>query len=228
MKIFAIADLHLSGNPPMKPMEIFGDNWINHWEKIKKEWSHIVSPEDVVLLAGDTSWALKLDDALVDLNEIIVLPGKKIIVKGNHDYWWQSQKKMTTAVAGELSFLQNNFYIADHFAICGSRGWICPDDPCFTTEDQAIYSREVLRVKNSLTAAKQAGFQDIILMLHYPPIHTKENGFTALLEEFNVNFCIYGHLHGEAAQYGPSGYLNDTTCYLVACDALDFKLKRIM
>lgn len=228
MSIYAIADIHLSGNPPTKPMEIFGQKWENHWGKIKTSWAELIQPDDYVLLAGDMSWALKLDEALIDLQALMALPGKKIMIKGNHDYWWQSLKKMNIAVNNEIFFIQNNYAVADNFAICGSRGWVCPDDPFFTAEDEPLYRREVSRVRTSLTAAKQAGFTDIILMLHYPPQYSKPNDFTALIEEFNVKICVYGHLHGETAQDGPQGYIKSTACYLVACDALNFKFKKII
>ena len=230
MKIFAIADTHLSGKPPVKPMHIFGEHWTGHWEKIQADWLSRVSPEDTVLLAGDISWAMKLDDAMADLDEIIALPGKKIMIRGNHDYWWQTLTKMNKAVSGKISFLQNNYVTAGDYAICGSRGWICPEDPAFSADDLPIYNREIQRVKMSLEAAKQAGFSQIILMLHYPPLYhqSQSSGFTGLFSEYNVKMCIYGHLHSEAISYAPAGIINGTDCCLVSCDSLDFKLKQIV
>lgn len=230
MNIFAIGDLHLSGNPPKKPMQIFGEHWFNHWYNIREDWLKRVHADDVVLIAGDTSWALKLEEALEDLAEIISLPGKKILVKGNHDYWWQSIAKMSKAVDQQLLFVHNNFAQVDSFAICGSRGWTCPADPCFTEQDQVIYQREILRVQTSLSSAVAAGFKKIILMLHYPPVYSLDipSGFADLFEEYQIELCVYGHLHGESIKTAPVGKIKGTACHLVACDALDFHLKQII
>ncbi len=230
MNIFAIGDLHLSGSPPQKPMQIFGEHWTNHWEHIRLDWQNRVHEEDTVLIAGDTSWALKLEEALVDLAEIIKLPGKKILIKGNHDYWWQSVAKMSKSVNRELSFIHNNFVQVNNYAICGSRGWTCPPDPSFTEQDQLIYQREVLRVQSSLSSAVAAGFKKIILMLHYPPVYSLESpsGFADLFEQYQVETCVYGHLHGESIKTAPIGKIKGTACHLVACDALDFRLKQIV
>lgn len=230
MKIFAIGDTHLSGEPPFKPMDIFGDHWKDHWNKIKAHWLEEVSDNDVVLLAGDISWAMKLEEALPDLQALIALPGKKMLIRGNHDYWWQTVTKMNKAIKNELIFLHNSFAPAGEHAVCGSRGWLCPGDRSFTAEDQPIYERELLRVRSSLESAKKAGHEKLILMLHYPPVNDRHepSGFTDLLGEFGVEICIFGHLHSEAARSAPSGIINGAACYLVACDALDFKLKRIL
>jgi predicted phosphohydrolase len=229
MSIFAIADTHLSGNPPAKPMTVFGDHWQDHWRKISEDWRKKVSPDDIVLLAGDISWAMKLDEALVDLGEIAALPGKKIICRGNHDYWWQTIGKMTAATAHKLFFIHNNFVGLGDIAVCGSRGWLCPGDPFFSTEDMPIYLRELNRTQLSLSAARNAGFKRIILMLHYPPLYSgRTSGFTELIAEFGVDICIYGHLHNEAIKNAFTGILDNTTYHLVSCDALDFKLKKIL
>ncbi|HMM20147.1 MAG TPA: metallophosphoesterase [Selenomonadales bacterium] len=229
MRIFAIADTHLSGQPPRKPMSVFGDHWLNHWEKIKTDWRAQVAPDDVVLLAGDISWAMKLPEALIDLEEIAAQPGRKILVRGNHDYWWQTLSKMTAATGDRLTYLHNSFAAAGDFAVCGSRGWICPEDPAFSAEDQLIYARELGRVRNSLEAAVAAGFSRLILMLHYPPLYDhRPSGFTALMAEFAAEICVYGHLHNEAVKTAPQGNINGTECHLVSCDALGFKLKQIV
>ncbi|MDR3591950.1 MAG: metallophosphoesterase [Negativicutes bacterium] len=227
MNYFAIGDTHLSGQPPAKPMSVFGGHWLGHWEKIKTDWLSRVGPEDAVLLAGDISWAMKLEAALPDLEEIMALPGQKIIIRGNHDYWWQTVGKMTAAVGGRLTFLHNSFTAAGDFAVCGSRGWLCPDDPCFGETDVPIYTRELQRVRASLAAARTAGQKRIILMLHYPPLYRQPNGFTDLLSEFQVEICVYGHLHDEAVKTAPSGKINGTSLHLVSCDALNFTLARI-
>ena len=229
MKIFAIADIHLSGLPPFKPMSFFGDHWQDHWKNICTDWLSRVTPDDVILLAGDISWAMKLDQALIDLDAIAELPGRKILIRGNHDYWWQTLGKLKAAVGGRLSFIQNNYVNLSTLAVCGSRGWICPEDPCFRETDAPIFQRELGRVRNSLAAARSAGHQRIILMLHYPPLYNNQpSGFTQLLAEFAVEICIYGHLHDEAIKSAPQGTINNTVLHLVSCDALGFKLKQIM
>jgi uncharacterized protein len=227
MKYFAIADTHLSGQPATKPMSIFGEHWQGHWEKIKTDWLTRVGPQDTVLLAGDISWAMKLELALPDLEEIAALPGSKYIIRGNHDYWWQTLGKMNAAISGRLTFIHNNFAAAGDFAICGSRGWLCPDDPGFGESDSPIYLREIQRIRTSLAAARAAKHERIILMLHYPPLYRQSNGFTDLLSEFEVEICVYGHLHDEAIKTAPTGNINGTVYQLVSCDALDFRLRQI-
>lgn len=231
MKIYAIADLHLSGNPPAKPMDIFGSRWQNHWQKIQTDWRQKVSDHDIVLLPGDLSWAMRWQEAMVDLTEIIALPGRKILIRGNHDYWWQTVSKMNKAVDNDqLIFLQNNFVSAGDWAICGSRGWICPGDKDFKATDLVIYQREIGRLRLSLEAARQAGHNQIIVMLHFPPTDSsfRPTGFTELLNEFAVQICVYGHLHGEAAKSGPNGIHSHTAYLLVACDATGFMLSQII
>lgn len=186
MKIFAIADTHLSGNPPKKPMSVFGGHWDNHWEKIKTDWLRRVSPQDAVLIAGDISWALKLEEAREDLEEIAALPGRKVLIRGNHDYWWQTLGKMTKVTGDRLTYLHNTHTALGDFAVCGSRGWVCPDDPFFKEADLPIYQRELGRVRASLESARAAGNARIILMLHYPPIYERPNGFTDLLDRKSV------------------------------------------
>ncbi|TWH48262.1 metallophosphoesterase [Sporomusa sp. KB1] len=231
MKIFAIADTHLSGQPVIKPMSIFGSHWEGHWGKIKASWQKQVADEDVVLLAGDISWAMKLSDALVDLNAIASLPGRKIVIRGNHDYWWQTVSKMTKATEGKFEFLNNNFAIAGEWAICGSRGWTCPEDPLFKSKDQAIFDHELLRVEASLSAARAAGFSQIILMLHFPPFynHQTETGFAGLINKYQVIHCVYGHLHSESSiNHAATGMINGTAYHLVSCDALGFTVKPLI
>ncbi|SDE83556.1 metallophosphoesterase [Sporomusa acidovorans] len=231
MKIFAIADTHLSGQPPTKPMSVFGKHWEGHWEKIKTSWQEQVTAEDVVLIAGDISWAMKLADALVDLNAIADLPGRKIMIRGNHDYWWQTVSKMKKATEDKFEFLNNNFSTAGQWAICGSRGWICPEDPLFKTPDQAIFKRELLRVEASLSAARDAGFTRIILMLHFPPLYNQQigTGFSDLINKYEVAICIYGHLHSESSiKAAATGMINGTFYELVSCDALGFTVKQII
>jgi len=230
MSIFALADLHLSGNPPSKPMDRFSPSWENHWDKIQTAWRAVIKADDTILIAGDTSWAMKWKDALVDLESIAVLPGRKILVRGNHDYWWGTVGKMDQESPDSLFFLHNNFFAAEGWAICGSRGWVTPADPFFRPEDEPIYLREVSRLRISLEGARTAGFEHLMVMMHFPPIGFEEssNGFTALLEEFAVEYCIFGHIHGDGAHMAPTGQIKGAACHLVACDALNFQPKKIV
>ena len=141
MSLFAIGDFHLSGEPPAKPMEVFSPNWENHFEKIRRNWLTKITETDTVIICGDTSWAMSLEAAMQDLNRIAALPGQKIILRGNHDYWWTSLKKMQQATEGKFMFLQNNFFACGDVAVCGSRGWILPSSEAFTDDDRHIYLR---------------------------------------------------------------------------------------
>lgn len=223
MNIYAIGDLHLSDNPPYKPMEIFGENWANHTEKVAANWQRLVTEEDTVIICGDTSWAMDLTEAMPDLNWIAALPGRKIILRGNHDFWWSSLKKMQQATENKFEFLQNNFFACGNTAICGSRGWTLPCENS-TEEDAVIYRREGLRLQASLEAAKQAGYTKIITAMHYAPLLNggETSIFTELMEFYGVSHCVFGHLHGSDAQYVFQGIKNGITYKLVSCDTQDF------
>ncbi|MGP1569364.1 MAG: metallophosphoesterase [Eubacteriales bacterium] len=226
MKIFAISDLHLSFAPYIeKPMNIFGSKWEKHEEKLEEYWRKTVMPEDVVLVGGDTSWGLKLDDAIYDLDWIDKLPGSKILIKGNHDLWWSSITKMNSLYPG-MKFLQSNFFEVGDFAICGSRGWVCPGAAEFTLHDEKIYNREIIRLRLSLEMAKKAGKERIIGMLHYPPTNDSfhKSGFTELFTEFGVERVIYGHLHGkDNFVKGFKGEMNGVFYDLTSYDYLNAK-----
>lgn len=225
MSIFAIGDLHLSF-AQNKPMDIFGANWIKHEEKLLANWLATVSDEDTVLLTGDHSWALKLDEAKPDLEFIGQLPGTKILIKGNHDLWWQSITKLKQVLPTRTLPLQNNHYYIEDTFICGTRGWVCPDDENFTSHDFKIYQRELLRLEHSLSSAtKQANaYGDIIVMLHYPPFNSRRepSSFVELMQKYEVKTCVYGHLHGETQRYAVTGTVQGITYYLVACDYTNF------
>ncbi|MEN2258513.1 metallophosphoesterase [Paraclostridium benzoelyticum] len=229
MSLYAIGDLHFS-TAVNKPMNIFGDNWDNHEEKIINSWKSKVNEEDTVLIVGDTSWAINMNEAEADLNIIHSLPGKKIYVKGNHDYWWTTVAKLNK-LYDDMSFLQNNFYQYEEYAICGTRGWICPNDVKFTEDDEKIYKREAHRLKLSLDAAKKAGFKKIIVITHYPPTNDKLDPslFTEIYESYGVEKVVYGHLHGkESFKMGLKGIRNEVEYNLVSCDYIDFNLIKIM
>lgn len=228
MALYAISDLHLAFNVD-KPMDIFGERWLNHDEKIKNNWINKINESDTVLIAGDISWSIKSDDSKVDLDWIDALPGKKIISKGNHDYWWGSISKLN-AMYENTKFLQNNFYVYEDYAICGTRGWICPESDKFTSKDDKIYSREQIRLRLSLESAKKAGYSKFIVMIHYPPIgeEFKENAFTKIFKEYSVDKVIYGHLHGPSNVKATEGVIDGIEYIMTSCDFINFDPLKIL
>lgn len=231
MSIFAIGDLHLSFSAN-KPMDIFGGEWVNHAERLKKNWETNISHEDTVIIVGDTSWALHFDDYLIDALWISELPGKKLLVKGNHDLWWSTLTKMNKNKKETIDYIQNNFMEAEadgiQYAICGTRGWLCPGDDDFKQKDERIYLREINRLKLSLEGARAAGYglsenqnKKIICGIHFPPTNDKHqgSGFTELCSEYGVSTVVYGHLHGnEAFKNGIKGTYNGVEYKLVSLD----------
>jgi len=217
--LYAIADTHLSFTVE-KPMDVFGGVWTDYIEKIRENWVALIKPEDVVILAGDITWAMRLEEADADFEFLDQLPGQKIVLKGNHDYWWSSVKKMQTRWPN-FKFLYNNFQVYSDVAICGTRGWVCPGSNGFTEKDEAIYQRELLRLENSLKQAKAAGFQRIIGVLHYAPTNEKmeSSGFTELFERYGVELVVYGHLHTEFGfKAGIAGNFSGVEYRLVSAD----------
>lgn len=229
MALYAIGDLHLSFSTD-KPMDVFGSHWDRHFEKIKKNWEAFVSPEDTVLVPGDISWAMQLEEARTDLDWIEALPGRKVLLRGNHDYWWASLKKMQTAYP-DLFFLQNNHAVFGSYAICGTRGWICPNDTRADAHDEKIYRRELMRLEMSLKSAEAAGLKRKIVMLHYPPTNDRleTSGFIDLIDGYGAEFVLYGHLHN-AKSYaaGIKGVVGGVSYELVSSDYIDFKPKLIL
>ena len=221
MSIYAIGDLHLSLTTD-KPMEIFGGEWVGHTKKIKEKWERMVTPDDIVIIPGDISWGLKSEEAEEDLRWVAALPGKKVLIRGNHDLWWTSVSRLNR-FDETMFFLQNTHYMADDYAICGSRGWICPGDPEFESHDEKIYKREQLRLRLSLESAVAAGAEKLIAVLHYPPVCSggTASAFTEILEEFGVELAVYGHLHGtEAHLRAFQGIHRGVEYRLVSCDYL--------
>ncbi len=197
MGIYAIADLHLSF-ASNKPMDIFGLNWADHAGQIQENWVDQIKDHDLVLIPGDISWALHLAEAETDLKWLCALPGIKVVLRGNHDYWWVTLKKMSS-VYPELHFLQNNAFSYEDYVISGTRGWLSPGEQGFDeTHDQKIYLRELIRLRLSLEEGKKTG-KRIIGMIHYPPCSLKQenSGFTELFEEYGVELVLYGHVHNQ-------------------------------
>ena len=167
MSLYAIGDLHFATSVD-KPMDIFGDKWTDHETKIINDWNLNVNQEDTVLVLGDTSWGINLQEAKSDLDIIHKLPGEKIFIKGNHDYWWTTVTGLNK-LYDNMSFLQTNFYEYKDYAICGGRGWICPNSVKFDENDAKIYKREENRIRLSLECARKKGYTKIIVITHYPP-----------------------------------------------------------
>lgn len=228
MSLYAIGDLHFS-TAVNKPMDIFGKNWIGHEEKIINSWRESVREEDTVLVLGDTSWGINLGEAKEDLDIISSLPGSKILIKGNLDYWWTTVTSLNKMYEN-MHFLQTNFYEYEDYAICGGRGWICPNDVKFDEDDEKIYIREENRIRLSIQAARKKGYSKIIVITHYPPTNDKleESLFTKLFEEYNIEKVIYGHLHGkESFKMGLKGERNGVEYILASCDYTDFNLIKV-
>lgn len=231
MKIFAVSDLHLPGGKD-KPMDIFGGNWSGHFEKIKADWLERVGAEDVVLLAGDFSWAMTLPEALPDLARLQPLPGKKVLIRGNHDYWWSGITALRkSAPDASFYFLQNDAVRFDGLVVCGSRGWLCPGSTDFTAEDEKLYRREAERFRLALGAAqklRQEG-DKLVCMIHYPPFNAKGESslFTALFEEAAADLVVYGHLHGNAWSYPFRAERGGAAYCLTSCDLLGFRLAEL-
>ena len=223
MSIFAIADLHLAQSPELeKPMDIFGNRWYNHEERIRESWCNEIKQEDTVIVAGDISWALKLDEAVCDLDWIDRLPGRKILLKGNHDLWWAGINKLNS-MYDSIRFLQYDSVTVEDVSICGTRGWITPDDDDYTEGDEKIYKRELLRLESSL---KSADRDEIIGFLHYPPVSDprKFSGFQQLFEDYGVKEVYYGHIHGEEGfKRAIQGNYHGINYRLISADYLNCK-----
>ncbi len=228
MRVFAIADPHLSSAEP-KPMTIFGPGWQGHPERFFEGWRETVGEQDLVLVPGDVSWAMTLGAALLDLQDIAALPGRKVLLRGNHDYWWSSIGKLRAALPQDMYALQNDALRLGNLVVAGTRGWVCPGSSEFSAEDARIYTREVGRLELSLASARklrQPG-DALAVMLHYPPTNARleSSGFTEVLAGVGADVIVYGHLHGE--RRAPFT-LGETPCYLVAADALGFCPKELL
>ena len=222
--LYAIADLHLATDPTIgdKSMDMFGGAWVGHAERLRSIWLRLVQPGDVVFIPGDISWALKLPEAMADLAWLDSLPGTKVLLRGNHDLWWSSMKKMR-GLFGTVHFIRNDCMEFDDYVLCGTRGWNCPGEPDFTEgTDRKIYERELIRLRMSLEAASVCGKQ-IIAATHFPPMnrYKEASGFTELYREFGVKTALFGHLHGESAfKNAPEGDIGGISYRLESLDRL--------
>ena len=231
MKVFAISDLHLSINNP-KPMSIFGPVWEGYLDEIEKDWNEKVSDEDVVLISGDISWAMKLLDAKADLDYIGKLKGKKVIIKGNHDYWWNSIGELRQSLPNNMYAIQNDAIKLGDVIICGSRGWVIPDNGERTEQDEKIYRRELIRMELSLKSmqALRTNNEKVCVMTHFPPFNYKleQNEMMDLFEKYGVDCVIFGHLHNYDQGQRLEICRNGIKYYLSSCDLLNNKLIRII
>ena len=221
MALFVLGDTHLSLGGA-KPMDVF-PGWGGYVEKLEANWHKLVKPEDTVVLAGDISWAMRLSDARRDFAFLDGLPGRKLIMKGNHDYWWSTANKMNAFFKAEgfdsLQLLHNNSYTVEGYALCGTRGWLFDvGEP----HDEKVMNREIGRLRLSLDAAEPG--REKLVFLHYPPVYTGADApeIVAVLKEYGVRRCFYAHLHGKAIRFAVQGEVDGIRYKLVSADGLHF------
>ncbi len=231
MKIYAISDLHLSlcGD---KPMDVFGAKWDDYLNKIKADWNEKVSDDDIVLISGDISWAMELESALKDIDFIAKLKGVKILIRGNHDYWWQGITKLRSLLPKNIFAIQNDAVKIGNIVFCGSRGWAVEGSPDFHEHDKKIYLREVERFKLALKDAEKLREEGdkLICLIHYPPFNVRRESslFTKLFEEFKVDKVVYGHLHGKDVKVYLNTSINGVEYILASCDIVENKLVEVL
>ena len=236
MSIYVIGDLHLPFGED-KPMDIFGEKWQGYTEKLKEDWKNKVKPEDTVILAGDFSWATYLKNTYKDFEYINNLPGRKILLKGNHDYWWTTIKSMKQYLEENkfqnIEFLHNNSFCIENRIIVGTRGWALLD----TENSSKMIKRESLRLELSIKDAIQKYGEDKerICIMHYPPLtktkmkneYTYDSEFLDVMKKYNIKKCYYGHLHGNSHKDAVEGRIEGKEFYLISGDYLEFNLKLI-
>jgi len=246
MTIWAIADLHLSFSTPDKSMDVFGPEWKNYAHKIETHWKRCVHPDDLVLIAGDISWASKFEQALVDLDWIDQLPGQKVILKGNHDYWWPTSKRLDEELPKSIAYIHNNAFTWNDTTIGGARLWDTPEfnfdafidvkpnpkekkgeDALPDTEK--IFSRELIRLKLSLDKLDPNAARRICLT-HYPPLSAdlQDSQVSKILEEYRITHCIFGHLHSLKPNVQMFGSKNGIEYLMTAADYIDFKPVKVI
>ena len=228
MALYAIGDLHLCLGAP-KPMDVFGGAWVGYMDKLKEGLS-VIGPEDTTVLLGDLSWALDLPSSAADFAWIDEIPGRKIILKGNHDYWWSTAAKFRKFCDEngfrDMELLNNNFFEYGDFAICGTRGWFFEEERS-GQHDEKVFKRELLRLEASL---KAAGERQKLVFLHYPPRYKgyECSEILGLLEQYQVRRCFYGHLHGGSHKLAMEGLWDGVEFRLVAADYLGFKPYKVI
>ncbi len=236
MKIYAISDLHLSfcttPDPPLwnaqeyKPMSDLDSTWEGHSRRLYENWLKEVDSGDLVLVPGDISWAMRLEDALPDIHYLGLLPGNIVLIQGNHDYWWQSISKVRKILPANVTALQNDCRFFNGLAVCGTRGWVIPGSACFEEDrDMKIYLRELNRMENSLKCAVAGNAREIIAMMHFMPCNEKKeySGFIELFEKYRVKTVVYGHLHSKGCKFRIPDKCWGINFYLVSADFVNFK-----
>lgn len=230
MKIFAISDLHLSINSE-KPMDIFGPVWENYLESIEKDWKDKVSKDDIVLIPGDISWAMRLDEAKEDLEYLKSFKGHKFIIKGNHDYWWSSIGELRSNLDENLIAIQNDAYKIENIIVCGSRGWVVPENGEQEVQDEKIFKRELIRMELSLRHMNTLRLEGdkVVVMTHFPPFNYRleDNEMLKLFEKYQVNVVVFGHLHNYDKKQKLQFQRNGINYYLTSCDLVENKLVEI-
>lgn len=223
MALYVIADLHLSLGAD-KPMDVF-PGWKDYVQRLEKNWTALVSPEDTVVVAGDISWAMRLEDAAADFAFLNGLPGQKLLLKGNHDYWWSTRSKIDAFFQEQgfstLHILHNCAYRVGDVAVCGTRGWLYNSE---TAEDKKIVAREAGRLLASLAEGEKLGGEPMVF-LHYPPVYDSMEcgGILDILEERRISHCYFGHIHGQyAARKALVGEYRGVRMHLISCDFVNF------
>ncbi len=244
MSVWAIADLHLSYGVPEKTMEVFGPEWINYGDNIKSNWEAVIQADDLVLIAGDISWAMRPEQAKVDLDWIDALPGTKVLIKGNHDYWWSSLSKVKKLLPPSIHIIQNDAFRWGEYSIGGARLWdtdefdfdayiefrerAVPASKEEKPDQEKIFKRELERLELSLKSLDQSATKRLV-MTHYPPISAdlQPSPAAALLEKYHADVCVFGHLHSVRRDLPMFGTHNNIRYILTSCDYLDFKPVKI-
>lgn len=231
MSLYVIADLHLCFSDPSKTMSIF-PGWENYQERIKQHWLELIKPEDTVVLPGDISWGMSLQQAAPDFHFINDLPGEKIVLKGNHDYWWTTMKKMEDFLVQEqcttIKILHNNHYRYENYGICGTRGWVNGTDTK-DVQDEKVLKREIQRLEMSIQSALKEELEPIVFM-HYPPIFASNFNYDILdvLYRYKIKQCYYGHIHGRSAhELCVMNTYDDIDFHLISGDYLQFIPEKI-
>ncbi len=228
MALYTIGDLHLS-LAKNKPMDVFGSEWTNHTEKLRESFAAL-QEEDLTVLCGDLSWGMGLEETLPDFLFVDSFPGKKILLKGNHDFWWTTASKTKRFFAQHgvetIDILNNNCFTYGDYALCGTRGWFYEEERG-GEHDKKIMRREIMRLETSL---KAAGEREKLVFLHYPPLYQNYRceEILALLKEHNVRLCCYGHIHGKGCRGAFTGWHDGTEYKLVSADAVNFSPVKLL
>ena len=228
MSLFVIGDTHLSLSTD-KPMDIFG-GWKNYMQRLEENWRSVVQPQDTVIIPGDVSWGMSLEQAKEDFLFLHRLPGKKILMKGNHDYWWTTRAKMESFLEGNgldsLSILHNNAVSVEGLSLCGSRGWMFEQGQ---EHDKKIINREAGRIRACLQDAQRFGEQEKVLFLHYPPVFMQDSipEFFEVMNQYGVRRCYYGHIHSQGCRFAFQGEWCGVQLEMVSADYLRFMPKKI-